>query len=140
MFEQIKMGMKIRLNLPFDQAVEMTADALKEEGFGILTQIDVQGTLKQKIGAEIDQYLILGACNPPLAHQAVQAEPDVGLLLPCNVIVYEDREPAGTVVSIMDPLAMVAFTEKPALDEVGKEARARLERVIAKLAPHRLDA
>lgn len=140
MFEQIKMGMKIRLGLPFEEAVEVTYDALKEQGFGILTQIDVQGTLKQKIGAEIDRYLILGACNPPLAHQAIQAEPDVGLLLPCNVVVYEDHEPKGTVISIMDPLAMVNFVDKPGLDEVGKEARARLERVIEALSAHKVEA
>ncbi len=138
MFEQIKMGMKVRLSLPFNEAVEVTAAALKEEGFGILTQIDVQGTLKQKLGAEIDQYVILGACNPPLAHQAIQAEPDIGLLLPCNVIVYEDREPPGTVVSIVDPLSMLDYADnKPALNEVGTQARQRLERVIAALAPHK---
>lgn len=138
MFEPIKMGMKIRLSLPFNEAVEVTAAALKEEGFGILTQIDVQGTLKQKLGADIDQYVILGACNPPLAHQAIQAAPDIGLLLPCNVIVYEDNKPPGTVVSIVDPLAMLEFADTPALHTVGTEARARLERVIVALESHKI--
>ena len=83
-------GIRARINLPYEQAVQKTTDALKAEGFGVLTQIDVKATLKQKINADFRRYVILGACNPPLAHRALSANLDVGLLLPCNVTVYED--------------------------------------------------
>lgn len=133
MTDPAAIGMKTRLQTDFDAAVERVSNLLKEEGFGILTQIDMQGTLKQKLGAEIDRYLILGACNPNLAYEAIGAAPDIGLLLPCNVIVYEDREPKGVVVSIIDPIAMVNTVGEPALEAVGKAAHERLTRVIDRL-------
>ncbi|HEY0592974.1 MAG TPA: DUF302 domain-containing protein [Thermoanaerobaculia bacterium] len=125
--------MRKTVALGFDDAVARTRDLLQAEGFGVLTEIDMQAKLKEKIGAEIQRYLILGACNPPLAHKAVQAEPEIGLLLPCNVIVYEAKD-GKTIVSAMDPDVMVKVVpDNPTLREVAKDARARLERAIAKL-------
>jgi uncharacterized protein (DUF302 family) len=125
-------GFHTPVNLPYEQAVEKVTAALKEEGFGVLTEIDVQATFKQKLDADFRRYVILGACNPHLARQALTAELELGLLLPCNVIVYED-EPGQSVVSIVDPLAMLGIVENPALDEVAHEAAARLRRVAAAL-------
>lgn len=125
-------GFDVTLALPFDAALARTKDALKGEGFGVLTEIDVRETLKEKIGAEFERYLILGACNPHLAYRALQAEHDLGLLLPCNVIVHDhDGE---TKVSIVDPAAMLGMVTNPALTEVAAEARERLQRVVAALA------
>ncbi len=121
-------GLTAKLSVPYDQAVDKVTTALKSEGFGILTEIDVKSTLKKKLDADFRRYVILGACNPPLAHRALQAELDVGLLLPCNVIVYEEGE--GSVVSIIDPLTMVEVSDNPALGEVAQEAKARLQRVV----------
>lgn len=119
------------LPLPFEQAVERAKEALKAEGFGVLTEIDVQATLKKKLDTDFRKYVILGACNPPLAYRAFQAELEIGLLLPCNVIVYE--EDAGSVVSIMDPGLMSRWLNNPALIPLAREASAKLERVIATL-------
>jgi len=121
-------GLRAKLSVSYDQAVDKVAAALKSEGFGILTEIDVKATLKKKLDADFRRYVILGACNPPLAYRALQAELDVGLLLPCNVIVYEEGE--GAVVSIIDPLAMVGVSDTPALGEVAQEARVKLQRVL----------
>lgn len=124
-----------RLQLPFDMAVataEVTA-ALKQEGFGVLTQIDVQATMRAKLGIETKPYVILGACNPNLAYQALQAEPELGLLLPCNVIVYDNGDET-TTVSIVDPLGMLGMVENPDLQPVAEEASRRLLRVISQLA------
>ncbi len=126
-------GFQTQLNMPYEEAIAKTTAALKDEGFGVLTEIDVQTTLKKKIGADFRKYVILGACNPPLAHQALSAELDVGLLLPCNVIVYEDDD-GGSVVSIIDPLVMLGVGVNPALGDVATEAGARLQRVAAALA------
>lgn len=123
--------LRIWLPLPFEQAVERAKEALKAEGFGVLTEIDVQATLKKKLDADFRKYVILGACNPPLAYRAFQAELEIGLLLPCNVIVYE--EGAGSVVSIMDPALMSKWLDNPAMISLADEARAKLERVIATL-------
>ena len=123
---------RTRLDLPYEEAVEKVTAALKEEGFGILTEIDVQETLKKKLDVNFRKYVILGACNPPLAYQALQTELEIGLLLPCNVIVYE--EDGGSVVSIVDPIAMLGVVENPALDPVAQEARTRLQRVIETLS------
>lgn len=117
----------------FDEALEKVTAALKREGFGILTQIDVQDTLKKKLDVDFRRYIILGACNPPLAHKALSAEPQIGLLLPCNVVVQEAPE-GGVVVSIADPRAMFTLVENPALTPVVEEADQRLRRVIASLA------
>jgi len=120
------------LNLPYEQAIEKTTEALKAEGFGVLTEIDVKATLKQKLGADFRRYVILGACNPPLAHRALAANLDVGLLLPCNVTVREDS--GGVIVSIVDPATMAEMSAAPELKDVATAAREKLERVIRDLA------
>lgn len=127
-------GMTVELTLPYEQAMEKAVAALKTEGFGVLTEIDVKATLQQKIKVDFRKYTILGACNPVLAHRALSAELDIGLLLPCNVIVYENVDAPGSVVSIVDPLAMLTVSSNPTLQEVAMEARQRLQRVVAALA------
>ncbi len=126
-------GFRTTLNVPFDTAIEQTTAALKAEGFGILTEIDVKNTLKQKLDVDFQRYTILGACNPPLAHKALQSELEIGLLLPCNVIVYEtgDNE---TTVSIVDPLLMLSVAGNEELHGVATEAKTRLTRVLNSLA------
>ena len=112
----------------FELAIVLVTNALKTEGFGVLTNIDVQATMKAKLGLDVPAYRILGACNPPLAHRALSAEPDIGLLLPCNVVVREDV--GGTViVSFMDPVAVLQLTSNPIVAEVAQEVRQRLEKV-----------
>ncbi len=124
----IQIGFHVHLDGDFDVAVERVTAALKVEGFGVLTEIDVKETLKKKIGVDFRPYKILGACNPPLAHRALSLAPDVGLLLPCNVTVAE--APAGGVdVGLVDPIAMLGVVQNPDLEPVAQEARARLERV-----------
>ena len=125
-------GLSADLNLPFEVAVNAITGALKTEGFGILTEIDVQATLKKKLDVPFRRYLILGACNPPLAYEALQNEREIGLLMPCNVIVYED-DAGKTVVSIADPQAMVAITGAPALAAMADKARNKLARALAAL-------
>lgn len=124
-------ALSVWLDVPYTGAVERATAALKEEGFGVLTQIDVRATLKQKLDVDFRDYVILGACSPPLAHRALQADLDVGLLLPCNVIVYE--EGAGSVVAIIDPISMLAVLDNPALEPIASEAKERLARVIQRL-------
>ena len=127
-------GFRTTVDLPYEKAVQKTTDALKAEGFGVLTQIDVKATLKQKINADFRRYVILGACNPPLAHRALLANLDVGLLLPCNVTVYE--EGAGAVVTAADPVQLLGVLKGDlVVRKVAMEARARLKRVIASLSP-----
>jgi uncharacterized protein (DUF302 family) len=125
-------GFRTKLNVPYEAAIEQATAVLKEEGFGILTEIDVKATLKKKLDKDFRRYIILGACNPNLAYQALQNELELGLLLPCNVIVYETDE-GEAVVSIIDPLAMMGFVDNPALNRVAEEAKERLGRVIEKL-------
>lgn len=120
-------------NISFADALDKTIAALKTEGFGVLSDIDVQRAMKEKLDAEMPPYRILGACNPPLAHQALQAEPDIGLLLPCNVIVREEA-PGRVVVGFLDPQTMVALVGKPGVKAVADQAEARLRRVCAALA------
>ncbi len=122
-----ELGFATRLNSPYETSLVNVTEALKAEGFGVLTSIDVKETMKKKLDVDFRKYTILGVCNPPLALQALSARPDVGLLLPCNVIVYEDGD--GTIVNIIDPLMMTEFIQDPALDTVAKEARNRLNRV-----------
>ncbi len=126
-----ELGFQSTLHLSYESALEKVTAALKAEGFGVLTSIDVKDTMQKKLGAEFRKYTILGACNPPLAHRALTARPDVGLLLPCNVIVYEEGD--GVIVNIIDPLSMTNFIQDPALESVAAEARQRLQRVSAAL-------
>jgi len=116
----------------YEETIPRVTDALKQEGFGILTQIDVKETLKKKLNIDFAKYVILGACNPPLAHKALSSETEIGLLLPCNVIVYEDKD-GQTVVAAQDPDAALGIVGNPALVPVAKEARERLARVIEAL-------
>jgi len=123
-------GMQKTVSLSYEDAVEKTKSALQEQGFGVLSEIDMKEKLKEKLGVDFKRYVILGACNPPLAWKALQAEPEIGLLLPCNVIVYETGN-ATSVVSAVDPDSMVALVgDNPAIAEVARDARQRLERAL----------
>jgi uncharacterized protein (DUF302 family) len=124
-----KYGFGASVDMPYDAAVERTRAALADEGFGVLTEIDVRATLKKKLDVDFRPYIILGACNPPLAHQALTAEPEIGLLLPCNVIVYEESE-GRSVVSVMDPEAALGLTGNDAIKPLASDVRARLERML----------
>lgn len=123
-------GMGKSVSLPYEQAVERTRAALQHEGFGVLTEIDVKATLKKKLDVEFRKYVILGACNPPLAYRGFQAELDVGLLLPCNVIVYEEDATRSRVV-ILDPLVQLSITGRKDIEPLALEARQKLERALA---------
>lgn len=118
--------------LDFDDAVGLVRATLQEEGFGVLTEIDVRATLKAKLGIEISPYLILGACNPPYAHEALGLEPELGALLPCNVVVYTGAD-GGTRVSAIDPVAMLGVVGRPELDPIAAEIKAKLERALTKV-------
>ena len=121
-----------RLETGFEEAVERATAALQERGFGILTEIDVQATLKTKLDVDMPRYLILGACNPPFAHEAIQAEPHIGLMLPCNVIVRDVGDNAVEVTAV-DPVVSMGGIENPALEGVATQVRALLEETIASL-------
>jgi uncharacterized protein (DUF302 family) len=123
-----ELALRTKLAVPYDRAIERVTAALKTEGFGVLTEIDVKATRKKKLDVDFRRYAILGACNPPLAHRALSTTLDIGLLLPCNVIVYEDD--GGSAIAILDPLAMLGIVDDPSLEPVAQEARARLQRVI----------
>lgn len=125
-------GTHITIRLPFDQARERAIAALKAEGFGVLTEIDVKATLKSKLDIDFQRYVILGACNPPLAYRALSADLDVGMLLPCNVIVYETSADES-IIGLVDPISMLGALPNPGLEPVAQEARTRLERVSATL-------
>ena len=125
-------GTTVRLNTDYESALACVIEALKAEGFGVLTEIDVKESLKKKLGVDFRPYKILGACNPPLAHRALTIAPEVGLLLPCNVTVSQ-VEVGVTEVSLVDPLAMLGVVANLELEPVAQEARARLERVAAAL-------
>ncbi len=120
------------VSTPYAETVEAVKAALGEQGFGVLTEIDIKATLKKKLDVDVPAQVILGACRPPLAHQALLAEPSVGLLLPCNVVVRESGE--STVVEAVDPETMVAMTKNDGLKSVADEAKERLEKALASLS------
>ncbi len=126
-------GLHVELPVSYEEAIKRVTDALKIEGFGVLTEIDVQATMKKKLDADFRRYVILGACNPSLARRALEVDLDVGLLLPCNVVVYE-TETNKSMVGLVDPIAMLGVINSPDLAPIAQEARARLERVAAALA------
>ena len=127
----MNIALTTQTDLPFAETVEQVREALAAQGFGVLTEIDVQATMKTKLDIDVEPYLILGACNPPLAHQALTAEPEIGLLLPCNVTV---RTEAGrTVVQAMNPQLMVSVVDRPALQAVADEAALRLQAALDSL-------
>lgn len=121
-------GFTVKVNSSFDEAVEKVTEELQKEGFGVLTEIDVKAVMKKKLDLDKKPYKILGACNPVLANQAMTAEPDIGLLLPCNVIVREDED-GSIVVGFMDPAAVLGLVQTEGVKELGGEVRSRLERV-----------
>ena len=126
-------GFDVRMSCGFDEAVERATAALKTEGFGVLTEIDVKATLKAKIDVDRKPYKILGACNPQLANQALNADPDIGLLLPCNVVVREEEDGAVTV-AFMDPKAVMSLVERSGVEQLAEQVRAKLEKVRDQLA------
>jgi uncharacterized protein (DUF302 family) len=125
-------GITVHTSGPFAQTVDRVRDALRSQGFGVLTEIDVRATLREKLGEEMEDYLILGACNPPLAHRALNADRRIGMLLPCNVVVR--TEDGGTVVEAVDPQAMMALADEPGLAGVASEAAGRLRAALDSLA------
>lgn len=124
----MKYGISKTVNLTYEEAVNKVTEELKKEGFGVLTTIDVKETLKKKLDVDFDKYIILGACNPPYAYKALQAEYDLGLILPCNVIVYE--KDGKVTVSAFDPMVMTEIVDNPKLKEIAFEVREKLERVV----------
>lgn len=124
-------GFGLKVNLPYAEAVERTKAVLKEQGFGVLTEVDIKQTMKEKRGTDFRPYVILGACNPPLAEQALAAELDLGLLLPCNVVVYETGE--GSMVQAMDPETVLGLVHNSALEPVAREVKSRLQAALENL-------
>ena len=129
-----KYGFSRTLDVPYEEAVKKTAVALKDEGFGVLCEIDIKEKLKEKLGVDFRRYIILGACNPPLAYKTLQEEINIGLLLPCNVVVYEADEVGKSVVAAIDAQAMLSVVgSNPILDSVATEVNEKLKRVVAQL-------
>ena len=125
-------GNAVTVKAPFSQTAQHVRDELKAEGFGVLTEINVTSTLRDKLGEDVEDYLILGACNPPLAHRALSIDRSIGLLLPCNVVVRAAS--GGTVVEALDPRIMVNLSDNPELESIADDAAARLQRVLERLA------
>jgi uncharacterized protein (DUF302 family) len=125
-------GFSKPVSLSYDKAIEKVTEELKKEGFGVLTTIDVKETLKKKLDVDFNRYVILGACNPPFAYKALQAEEQVGLLLPCNIIVYEKE--GKTIVGAFDPMSMTKMVENEALRSIAEDIAARLKRVLNSLS------
>ena len=125
-------GFGLKVNLPYAEAVERTKAALKEQGFGVLTEVDIKQTMKEKRGVDFRPYVILGACNPPLAEQALATELDLGLLLPCNVVVYETE--GGSIVQAMDPEPVLGLVGNPRLEPIAREVKARLQAALTDLS------
>lgn len=130
--EETRYGLRVDLNVPYEESLDRATAALQAEGFGVLTTIDVRQTLKEKLNRDFRKYTILGACNPPLADRALRAELEVGLLLPCNVIVYE-REPGTSSVAAMAPLPAMNIVGNADLQDVAREADARLRSALQRL-------
>jgi len=128
----VEYGITIKTAWPFAETVTKVRDALREQGFGVLTEIDVRATMQDKLGAEMEDYIILGACNPSLAHRALSADRSIGLLLPCNVVVRADQ--GETVVEAMDPQLMMQVADEPALTGIAEEAASRLRAALARIA------
>ena len=133
MVSQGAYGLSRRVTLPYEEALKRVKDALKEEGFGVLTEIDVKDTLRQKLQVDFRKYDIIGACNPPLAHRALQSELEIGLLLPCNVIVQQRPSGSGAEVAAVDPTASMAAIDNPALKAKAAEIGASLRRALDRL-------
>ena len=131
--EATELGMKIQTSLSYDRAVARVRELLPEQGFGVMTEIDVQSTLKAKLDADFRRYVILGACNPKLARRALSTYLDIGLLLPCNVIVYENDD-GTTTLNILEPIAVLGMSGRPELADIAAEAAERLSRVAAGLS------
>jgi uncharacterized protein (DUF302 family) len=129
-----KYGVGHTVKMDHGRAVERVTEALSKEGFGVLTTIDVSKTLKEKVGADIPKYVILGSCNPGLALEAVKAEPDIGLLMPCNVLVYETGNSGEVVIAAQDALFTLKSTENPKMDSIAQEVSARVGRAIDAVA------
>lgn len=127
-------GISTTVELPFEEALERTRAALAKEGFGVLTEINVRDTLKKRLDVEFRPYVILGACNPGLAHKALSAELDIGLLLPCNVVVYASDEPEKTVVAAMDPVVALSLSGNDNIKPVASDVRDRLTRALTQVA------
>jgi len=128
---------KRKVGMPFDQAIARVREALADEGFGILSEIDVRATLQKKLQVEFRPYTILGACNPPLAHKALTAERDIGVLLPCNVVVYEGDDPGESVIAAVDPEISLGRVGNPELAPLAKEVKQRLGRVLDSVGANR---
>jgi uncharacterized protein (DUF302 family) len=131
-WQRTSYGFGVRVNLPYAQAIESVKAALKDQGFGVLTEIDVKRTMKEKRQVDFRPYIILGACNPVLAQRALEAELDLGLLLPCNVVVYEHD--GGSVVEAMDPEPVLGMIGNPKLDPIAREVKQRLEKALDQVA------
>jgi uncharacterized protein (DUF302 family) len=130
-------GISTTVKMPYERAVERAKEELAKEGFGVLAEIDIAGALKKKLGVDFRPYLILGACNPPLAHRALMAERDIGLLLPCNVIVYAGDEAGTSVVAAMDPVEALSLAGNAEIRPLAEEVKERLGRVLAGLEENR---
>jgi uncharacterized protein (DUF302 family) len=128
-------GNSVTVDTPFTETLARVRDEWKAEGFGVLTEIDVTATLREKLGEHVEEYVILGACNPPLAHRALSVDRSIGLLLPCNVVVRASRD--GTVVEALDPGIMVNLSNEADLQEIADDAAARLRRVLERVQPVR---
>ena len=127
-------GIATTVEMDVARAVARTKEELSREGFGVLSEIDISATMKKKLDVDFPPYIILGACNPPLAHQALMAERDIGLLLPCNVVVYEADLPGRSVVAAMDPVEALALTGNEAIRPIAVDVKSRLSRVLARVA------
>ena len=131
--QMTRYGIGVTVDLPYERAVERIREELAREGFGVLTEIDVRATLKKKLDVDFRPYVILGACNPPMAHKALSAEIDIGLLLPCNVVVYATDDPGRSVVTALDPEEALKLTGNPDIESVATEVKRRLEAALNRL-------